>query len=344
MDINHERQTIERQFEKDLSAVKTEADLERLRIAVLGKKGSLTSIVKRIATAPQEQRPALGEGVNTLKKDIAEALIKKGNELSRTRIEQELKHDRADLTLPSDVRLGHIHPVAQTQRRVEEVFRSMGFMVLDGPELESEYFNFDAVNMPADHPARETQDTFWVEGKGTLMRTQTTSVQVRGMRTYWNNLEQYGAPMRAIVPGRVFRNERTDITHDNTFMQVEGLMVDRAMSIANLIAVMKTMLAQVLERETEVRLRPGFFPFVEPGFELDAKVTIDTPHGKKEKWLELVPCGMVHPVVLKEGGIDPERYSGFAFGLGLDRLTMMRYGINNIRLFLSGDMEFLTQF
>ena len=231
--------------------------------------------------------------------------------------------------------LGSLHPVTIVQRQIEEVFSRLGFIVVTGPEMESEYYNFEALNVPPMHPARDMQDTFWL-GNGKLLRTQTSAVQVRAM-------EKYGAPLRIIAPGRCFRYEAIDPSHENTFFQLEGLMIDRNISIANLIAVMKLLLTEVFNREVEVRLRPGYFPFVEPGFELDLRCEIcggaGCPTCKHSGWLELLPCGMVHPNVLKYGGIDTNVYTGFAFGLGLTRLAMMKYGIRDIRVMNSGDLR-----
>jgi phenylalanyl-tRNA synthetase alpha chain len=216
----------------------------------------------------------------------------------------------------------------------------MGFTVLDGPEVETEEYNFDALNIPADHPARDMQDTFWLTD-GNLLRTHTSPVQVRGMR-------KLGPPFRMIAPGRVFRNEEVDASHEHTFYQLEGMMVDRDVSVAHLIFFMKTLLSSIFRREVTVRLRPGFFPFVEPGFELDIRCLICGGPGcsvcKQSGWVELLPCGLVNPNVLRLSGIDPEEWNGFAFGLGLTRLAMMRYGIDDIRLLLGGDLRFLNQF
>jgi phenylalanyl-tRNA synthetase alpha chain len=222
---------------------------------------------------------------------------------------------------------------------LEEVFAGLGFMTLTGYEVETEFFNFDSVNVPSDHPAREMQDTYWLEN-GLLLRTHTSASQVRTLR-------RFGAPVRAIFPGRCFRYETVDATHDNTFFQLEGLMVDRGISVANLIGVMKLLLGEVFESEVTVRLRPGYFPFVEPGFELDLRCLLCNGAGCQtcgNGWIELMPCGLVHPKVLEHGGVDPDLYSGFAFGLGLTRLAMMKFGIPNIRLFNSGDIRFYSQF
>jgi phenylalanyl-tRNA synthetase alpha chain len=235
---------------------------------------------------------------------------------------------------------GSIHPITQIQTEIEQLFVSLGFTVLDGPEVETEYNNFDALNIPPDHPARDMQDTFWLSD-GHLLRTHTSPVQIRGMKTL-------GPPLRMIAPGRVFRNEEVDASHEHTFYQLEGMMIDRDVSVGNLIYFMKTLLSAVFGREVTVRLRPGYFPFVEPGFELDIQCLIcggpGCPVCKQSGWVELLPCGLVHPNVLKMAGIDSEVWSGFAFGLGLTRLVMMRYGIDDIRWLQSGDLRFARQF
>jgi len=221
-----------------------------------------------------------------------------------------------------------------------DIFTSMGFQILDGPEAETEHYNFEALNIPKHHPARDMQDTFWTED-GNLLRTHTSAIQVRGM-------EKVRPPFRVVGPGRVFRYETTDASHENTFYQVEGMMVDRDISVSNLIFFMKQLLREIFKKDVKIRLRPGFFPFVEPGFELDINCLIcggsGCPVCKQSGWVELLPCGLVHPNVLRSGGIDPDEWSGFAFGLGLNRLIMMRYGINDIRHFLSGDVRFVYQF
>ena len=252
-----------------------------------------------------------------------------------------LESEWLDLTLPAPgIRPGSLHPVTQIQREIEDLFTSLGFTVVDGPEVETEHYNFDALNIPPSHPARDMQDTFWLTD-GNLLRTHTSPMQVRAM-------EKFGAPLRVIAPGRVFRNEEVDASHEHTFYQLEGMMIDREVSVAHLIYFMKTLLSHVFRRDVTVRLRPGYFPFVEPGFELDGQCMIcggsGCPVCKQSGWLELLPCGLVHPNVLRSGGIDPDQWNGFAFGLGLTRLAMMRYKIDNIRLLLGGDLRFLTQF
>jgi len=235
---------------------------------------------------------------------------------------------------------GHLHPISQIQYEIEDIFTSMGFEILDGPEVETDYYNFEALNIPPYHPARDMQDTFWTED-GNLLRTHTSAIQIRGM-------ERLKPPFRVIGPGRVFRYESIDASHENTFYQVEGMMIDKDISVAHLIYFMKTLLKEIFKRDITIRLRPGYFPFVEPGFELDIQCLICGGKGcsvcKYSGWLELLPCGLVQPNVLRYGKIDPDKWSGFAFGLGLNRLVMMRYGINDIRHFLSGDIRFLYQF
>ncbi|TFH40069.1 MAG: phenylalanine--tRNA ligase subunit alpha, partial [Chrysiogenales bacterium] len=235
---------------------------------------------------------------------------------------------------------GRLHPISQIQYEIEDIFTSMGFEIHDGPEVETDHYNFEALNIPRHHPARDMQDTFWTED-GNLLRTHTSAIQIRAM-------ENISPPFRIVGPGRVFRYESTDASHENTFYQVEGMMVDRNITVANLIFVMKQLLKEIFGREVTVRLRPGYFPFVEPGFELDINCLICNGAGcsvcKQSGWVELLPCGLVHPNVLRMSGIDPVEWSGFAFGLGLNRLVMMKYGINDIRHFLSGDIRFLTQF
>ena len=315
--------------------------IEAVRIDVLGRKGSLTQISKDMAKLAAEERAAIGKRLNAVKQELERALDQQKTEFENTLLAARLEAEWVDLTLPAPgTRPGSLHPITKIQHEIEEVFTSMGFAVLDGPEVETEYNNFDALNIPPDHPARDMQDTFWLEG-GHLLRTHTSPVQVRGM-------QKLGPPLRMIAPGRVFRNEEVDASHEHTFYQLEGMMIDRDVSVAHLIYFMKTLLSAVFKREVTVRLRPGYFPFVEPGFELDIQCLIcggpGCPVCKQSGWVELLPCGLVHPNVLRMGGIDPEQWGGFAFGLGLTRLVMMRYGIDDIRLLQSGDLRFSRQF
>ncbi len=320
-------------------------ELEEIRVKVLGRKGLLTKILRTLSDLPPDERSAVGKLSNTVKKEIENIINERMQELSSSSISKLLKEDWIDVTLNSETstlseKTGHIHPIYQMQYEIEDIFTSMGFEILDGPEAETEYYNFEALNIPAHHPARDMQDTFWTED-GNLLRTHTSAIQIRGM-------EKMQPPFRVMGPGRVFRYESTDASHENTFYQIEGMMIDKDISVSHLIFVMKELLRQIFKRDVKVRLRPGYFPFVEPGFELDINCLICGGNGcsvcKGSGWVELLPCGLVHPNVLRYGNIDPEKWSGFAFGLGLNRLVMMRYGINDIRHFQSGDLRFLYQF
>jgi phenylalanyl-tRNA synthetase alpha chain len=316
-------------------------DLESVRVEVLGRKGTLAGLSKDMGKLSPDERKALGASLNSAKLQLETAFDAKKAGFDETALNTKLDAEWLDLTLPaSGIAPGHLHPITQIQQEIEDLFRSLGFTVLDGPEVETEYYNFDALNIPGDHPARDMQDTFWLEG-GNLLRTHTSPVQVRGM-------EKLGPPLRMIAPGRVFRNEAVDASHEHTFYQLEGMMIDRNVSVANLIYFMKTLLTAVFRREVTVRLRPGFFPFVEPGFELDISCLIcggsGCPVCKHSGWVELLPCGLVNPNVLRMSGIDPEEWGGFAFGLGLTRLVMMRYAIDDIRQLQGGDLRFLNQF
>jgi phenylalanyl-tRNA synthetase alpha chain len=324
-----------------IQSAATAETLEQVRIDVLGRKGALAEISKGMGQLTQEDRARVGRLLNAVKQGLEEAL-----EIRKARFDDEARNARLqaewlDLTLPAPPPArGHLHPISRIQAEIEDVFTSLGFAVLDGPEVETEYHNFDALNIPSDHPARDMQDTFWLAG-GNLLRTHTSPVQVRGM-------ERFGPPLRMIAPGRVFRNEEVDASHEHTFYQLEGMMIDREISVAHLVYFMKTLLGEVFHREVTVRLRPGYFPFVEPGFELDIHCLICAGAGcpvcKQSGWVELLPCGLVNPNVLRMSGIDPDQWNGFAFGLGLTRLVMMRYAIDDIRHLQGGDLRFLNQF
>ena len=333
--------TLREQFFAAISSIQKAGDVEAVHHRFLGRKGLLAEARKGVdfkSLSPHE-RSSFGKDFNALK-ELMETTIAE-NRLKFSDIAPSRKTPPIDLTLPgTGSSIGSLHPITLIQRELEEIFMSMGFVIETGYDVETEHYNFDALNTPGDHPAREMQDTFWLTN-GMVLRTQTSAVQVRA-------LEKYGAPMRMIAPGRCFRYESIDANHENTFYQLEGLMVDRDISVANLISVMKLLLSQVFHTEVETRLRPGYFPFVEPGFELDIKCLICGGKGcrscKNEGWLELLPCGLVHPNVLKAGGVNPDEWSGFAFGLGLTRLAMMKYGIPDIRLFNCGDIRVLRQF
>lgn len=318
------------------------AEVEELRVKLLGKKGELTEMLKDLKNMDIEERKQFGQKANALKTELTEIFEGKFKELSVKDVKKSLSSvSNFDISLPgTNFKLGSLHPVTIVQKEIERIFTGMGFNIVDGPEAEEEFFNFEALNIPKHHPARDMQDTYWLEN-GSLLRTHTSPCQVRAM-------QKYGAPLKVIAPGRCFRNESTDASHENTFFQLEGMMIDKNVSIANLIYVMKLLLSEVFQRDVKIRLRPGFFPFVEPGFELDLNCMIcggkGCPTCKHSGWIELLPCGMVHPNVLRYGGIDPEEYTGFAFGLGLTRLAMMKYGISDIRVLNSGDLRAMEQF
>lgn len=331
-------QDIRARFEEEVGTATTDQEVEAVRVRYLGRKGVITLLRKNadFSTMSAEEKKRFGREFNALKR-FAEQRI------ADTRAQRASQPNAAgiDMTLPGlDTRLGHLHPITLVQMELEVIFQSMGFMILDGYHVETDFYNFESLNIGRDHPARDMQDTYWLKN-GMLLRTHTSANQVRA-------LERYGAPLRAVFPGRCFRNEAVDPSHENTFYQLEGLMVDTDISVANLIAVMRALLTAVFRREVPVRLRPGYFPFVEPGFELDIECLIcagaGCPTCKQSGWIELLPCGLVHPRVLEFGGLDPDRYSGFAFGLGLTRLAMMKYNIPDIRLLNAGDLRFCEQF
>ena len=324
-----------------IESAQTPDELEAVRVEALGRKGALAAFSKEMGKLAIEEKKRIGVVLNDAKQKLESAYEARKSHFSDAALRARLDSEWLDLTLPAPgPRRGHLHPITRIQRELEELFVSLGFTVLDGPEVETEYYNFDALNIPPDHPARDMQDTFWLDG-GRLLRTHTSPVQVRGM-------ERLGPPLRMIAPGRVFRNESVDASHEHTFYQLEGMMVDRDVSVAHLIYFMKTLLTAIFHKEVTVRLRPGYFPFVEPGFELDIQCLIcggpGCPVCKQSGWVELLPCGLVHPNVLSMSGIDPAQWGGFAFGLGLTRLVMMRYGIDDIRQLQGGDLRFLEQF
>lgn len=330
-----------RQIKKDffvaLAKITDQRSLADLEQKYFSRKGLLSQALRGVKDISESERASIGKLANQLKQELGQALQE-----TKKKVGDNIKElQDFDPTLPGkNSGFGHLHPNTVIQRQLESIFKQLGFMVLDGPEIESEYYNFTSLNVPADHPARDMQDTFWLTD-GNLLRTQTSPLQVRA-------LQKFGAPFYGVVPGRVFRYESSDVAHDHTFYQFEGFMVDKNITVANLIAVMKIMLQSIFQREVEVRLRPGYFPFVEPGFELDIRCLICEGKGcgvcKQVGWVELLGCGMVHPNVLKEGGVDPLQFTGFAFGMGLTRLIMMKHGIDDIRHLMSGDIRFLKQF
>lgn len=325
------------------------AGLENLKVEYLGKKGSVTALLKNMGKLSAEEKKSFGREVNELKDYVMEAISRQTAALQEQELQRELNAvETFDMSVPPVLDRGSYHPITLVQRKCEEVFRSMGFTVEDYSEIVTDYECFEALNIPPFHPARDMQDTYYLDN-GQLLKTHTSAAQNAIYKKYRDALINEGKPIKAVFPSRCFRNEATDACHENTFFQMEGVMVGEDISIANLIYFMKTMLSEVFENYgLKVRLRPGFFPFVEPGFELDISCQIcggkGCPSCKHSGWLELCPCGMIHPNVLREGGIDPEKYSGFAFGLGLTRLAMMKYGIKDIRDLNSGSLAALGQF
>ena len=346
--MNEQIVKLQEQFEAELAAVKDAAELENIRVAYLGKKGSITDLLKGMKDLSVEEKKDFGQKVNILKNDATEKIAAKMVELKEQEIMKEINSmPEFDLSMPTDLTRGSYHPITLVQRECERIFKSMGFDVEDYSEVVTDYECFEALNIPKHHPARDMQDTYYLEN-GQLLKSHTSAAQNAIYKKYKDALFNEGRPIKAIFPGRCFRNEATDACHENTFFQMEGVMVDKDISISNLIFFMKTMLSEVFKRDVKVRLRPGFFPFVEPGFELDISCAIcggeGCPSCKHSGWLELCPCGMIHPEVLKAGGIDPEEYTGFAFGLGLTRLAMMKYGVKDIRDLNGGSLKTLAQF
>jgi len=330
-----------------IAAIKDSADttaLKEVEVKYLGRSGQITELLKTLKEMSPEEKRSQGQQIQNLKTSFTTAYELRERTLLREEIETKLRAEFFDLTYseiaparPLDH--GSKHPLSILQKEVEEIFAEMGFEIADGPEVESEYYNFEALNIPSPHPARHTQDTFFLDHPTDpkhghlLLRTHTSPVQIRTM-------EKYGAPLRVITPGRVFRYEATDATHDSTFNQVEGLLIDEGVGLAHLKGIMSEFLKRFFHDEITVRFRPGYFPFVEPGIEMDML----WKRGKEQKWLEVMGAGMVHPNVLRAGGLDPEQYQGWAFGFGLTRMALLRYAIDDIRLIHSNDLRFLKQF
>lgn len=340
--------SLKAQFEAELAQITDMGELENVRVSYLGKKGSVTDLLKGMRELSNEEKKAFGQLVNELKGSVAKKIAEKTEELKEREIQKEIQlMPEFDLSMPANISRGSYHPITLVQRQCEQIFKSMGFTVEDYAEVVTDYECFESVNVPKDHPARDMQDTYYLTN-GQLLKSQTSAAQNAILRKYSKDLIEKGTPIKAIFPGRCFRNEATDACHENTFFQMEGMMVDKDISISNLIYFMKTMLSEVFQKDIKVRLRPGFFPFVEPGFELDISCLIcggeGCPSCKHSGWLELCPCGMIHPDVLRMGGVDPEEYTGFAFGLGLTRLVMMKYGIKDIRDLNGGSLKAMSQF
>lgn len=311
-----------------------EADLLNIKSKYLGKKSKISELMSKLKDMTIDEKKQFGSLFNKIKKELEEKINIKISEVNIT------KNIEFDETLPVKEELGSLHPITIVSKEVTDILKRIGFSVISGPEMESEYFNFEALNIPKDHPARDMQDTYWLDN-GKLLRTHTSPNQIHAM-------QKYGAPIKICAPGRCFRNEDLDACHENTFFQVEGMVIDKNVSIGNLIYTMKELMSAIFKTDVDVRIRPGFFPFVEPGVEIDCSCLIcggkGCPTCKNSGWLELCPGGMIHPNVLKESGIDPNEYSGFAFGLGITRLAMMKYKIDDIRILNSGDLRLLDKF
>lgn len=316
-------------------------DIEAVRIKFLGKKGELTGILKQMGKLSAEERPVVGQLANVIRSEI-EAKIEEDNKSIAQKLQAEkLKAEKIDVTLPGKAKvLGSRHPLTVVLDDIKDIFIGMGFDIVDGPEVEKDYYNFEALNIPKDHPARDTQDTFYIN-ENIVLRTQTSPVQVRVM-------EKQQPPIRIISPGRVFRSDAVDATHSPLFHQIEGLVVDKGVSFADLKGTLEIFIKQLYGEDSVVRFRPHHFPFTEPSAEVDVQCFnchgAGCPLCKGEGWIEILGCGMVHPKVLETCNIDPEVYSGFAFGLGLERIAMRRYNINDLRLFFENDVRFLKQF
>jgi len=330
---------IKRAEEESAAAISLTA-LELTRVNYLGKKGLLSEQRKALGVLPPERRPAAGQLINHAIEQVQSLLDRRRSELEQAALAEQLAAQRIDVTLPGrGQRPGGMHPVSRTLLRIEELFSRIGFEVAEGPEVESEYYNFEALNIPSDHPARAMHDTFYFPD-GHLLRTHTSPVQIRVMA-------QRDPPLRIIAPGRVYRCD-SDVTHTPMFHQVEGFMVDTEVSFADLKGILQDFLQAFFERELAVRFRPSYFPFTEPSAEVDIGCVICGGSGcrvcKHTGWLEVLGCGMIHPNVFAMVGVDNERYTGFAFGMGVERLTMLRYGVNDLRLFFENDLRFLQQF
>ena len=322
----------------NLKQIKNKEGLDLFKKDYLGKKGKIREFFSSIKDLPIEEKKTLGQKINQLASEIEEIFLLKEKDLNKEEKEE------IDLTLPAKpTEMGSLHPITQVRREIERIFQLMGFSVVEGPEIEDEWHNFDALNIPEGHPARDALSlgkTFYLKG-GNVLRTQTSSAQVRYMK-------KMKPPIKIIVPGKVYRYEKTDASHETNFFQLEGLLVDENVSVANLKAVLKKFLEEFFKREVDIRLRPSYFPFTEPSFEVDMLCTVCNGKGcsacKRTGWVEILGSGIVHPNVIKNGGLDPKKYKGFAFGLSIDRPTMMNYKINDIRLFHSGNLNFLKQF
>ncbi|WP_276673449.1 phenylalanine--tRNA ligase subunit alpha [Selenomonas artemidis] len=318
-------------------------ELGDIRVKFLGKKGELTSLLRSMSALVAEERPRIGKIVNEAREELEELLAAKSEELSYRELEERMARERIDVTLPGRMgEVGHLHPLTITLNRIKKIFLNMGFTIEEGPEIETDYFNFEALNLPKDHPARDMQDSFYIT-EDILLRSQTSPVQARTMQKSEPN-----APIRMIAPGRVYRRDSYDATHSPMFTQVEGLVIDKSISFADLKGMLELCLHQLFDKDVKVRFRPSFFPFTEPSTEVDISCSSCRGAGcrvcKGTGWLEILGAGMVHPNVLSMSGYDPAVVSGFAFGMGIERIAMLAYGVDDLRLFYDNDVRFLHQF
>jgi len=341
LDLLENLKKIEEEAELALAGADSLEKLEELRIVFLGKKGKITDVLKQMGKISPEERPVIGQEANKLKDRLNELLGARKEELADVIRKQRLEEERIDITLPgTEVSAGRAHPLRRVTREIEEIFIGLGFTIEEGPEIETDYNNFEALNVPKYHPARDLQDTFYIDDHY-LLRTHTSPVQVRTMA-------RQKPPIRIIAPGRVYRSDEIDASHSPVFYQAEGLVIDKNISFADLKGTIQLFVQAVFGEDTRTRFRPSYFPFTEPSAEVDISCVICRGEGCRlcshTGWLEILGSGMVHPRVLEMAGIDPEEYSGFAFGMGLDRITMLKYGINDIRLLYENDQRFLHQF
>ena len=338
--MEEQLQAIEKEFFAVSKIIKDRKDWQNCQIKFLGRKSSLKKLSQSLKTVPTEKRKELGYKIHALENVIITKLQELDFALQEKDKKKNIADEWVDVTYNTSKLTGGLHPISQVQYQLEDIFTAMGFVVLDGPHIETEFYNFEALNIPTYHPARDMQDTFFFP-QNLLLRTQTSCIQIRGM-------QQLSPPLRIVAPGKVFRAERTDSSHESCFHQLEGMMVSENISVAHLLHFMQVMLESCFQKKIHFRIRPGYFPFVEPGFELDLRCSLCQGNGcrvcKNTGWVEMLGCGMTHPSVLNAGGIDPKKYSGFAFGIGIDRLAMMKYNITDIRLFHSGNIDFSQQF
>lgn len=339
--LKDELQAIGSKALQELHSADTQKLLEELRVRYLGKKGSLTSILKQMKALSNEERPVVGKLANEVRTNIESALADRAEELKKLELEHRLQAESIDVTMPGPKQeIGHQHPLSVTLENLEEIFLGMGFSIAEGPEVEYDYYNFEALNIPKDHPARDDQDTFYITDN-ILLRSQTSPVQVRTM-------EKQKPPIRIIAPGRVYRSDAVDATHSPLFHQVEGLVVDKGITFADLKGTLETFIKRLYGEDSVVRFRPHHFPFTEPSAEVDMQCFHCHGTGcricKGEGWIEILGCGMVHPKVLSNCGIDPEEYAGFAFGIGLERIAQRQFNVDDMRLYYENDVRFLEQF